>query len=185
MSIIEEEKTVDVAETTAVEEEEKKKKRKFWIWFFVLAGGGLILLFGAYKLTEDFILPMTGGRSVKVDPNAGDKKKKANEAASKGIEIPGYPELHFPAGATTVEVPLENPASNPCYFKYTLKLVDTGEVLYTSEDIPPGKTVNAETLSRGLEPGEYNAVFEVRTLSLAEPHVAMNGADLKTKIVVK
>ncbi|MDR1567829.1 MAG: hypothetical protein LBS33_04045 [Streptococcaceae bacterium] len=188
---------ITIAEDTEVkeiveEQEEKKKKRRFllYLWWLV----ALIVIFsallaGTYYVQHDNTLPTSFaqlfGRDVEADPSAEDKAKKSEASQSKGIEISGYPEVHITAGSTEMAIPLENPKGNPCYFKYTLKLADTDEVLYESGDIAPGKFVNTQTLSRPLEKGEYDAVFEVRTLSLSEPHVAMNGVNLKTKLIVE
>lgn len=66
----------------------------------------------------------------------GTMKKLINR---KGIRIPGYPSITVPADTTDIEMNLENPAGNPCYFTFELVLKDTNETLYTSKMVEPGK----------------------------------------------
>ncbi|MBQ9796080.1 MAG: hypothetical protein IJW50_00005, partial [Clostridia bacterium] len=64
-----------------------------------------------------------------------------------GITLPGYSSVVLPAGEKNIQMVLPNPSTNPCYFRFTLVLKDTGEVLYTSGLIPPGMAVKQVKLS--------------------------------------
>lgn len=126
--------------------------------------------------------------SPDIDPNAGDWQgdalpdKSSGEAV--GIKIPGYPSITLPAGQQDVTMALLNPEGNPCYFTFELALTDSGEVLYTSGLVPPGKVISNVTLSRALSAGEYNATIRIATTSLTDGS-AMNGANVETVLIVQ
>ena len=123
-----------------------------------------------------------------LDSNASETASNDvnNEEADKpeGIRIPGYPSITVPADTTDIEMNLENPAGNPCYFTFELVLKDTNETLYTSKMVEPGKAITNVTLSHGLENGEYPAVIKISTASL-EDGSAMNGANVETTLIVQ
>ena len=122
-----------------------------------------------------------------IDPNAKDYENsdpKDEGGAAEGIAIPGYPSIRLPANARDVQVAFLNPAGNPCYFTFELALKESGESLYTSKLVPPGKVVTDITLSRALKPGEYNATIKISTSSL-EDQSPMNGANVETVLIVK
>lgn len=122
-----------------------------------------------------------------IDPNAqawtGQPLEDAG-GASSGIQIPGYPSISLPADTREVAVALLNPEGNPCYFTFELALRDSGEVLYTSQLVPPGQAIYEITLSRPLEAGEYDAVIRISTTSL-EDGSPMNGANVETVLTVQ
>lgn len=123
-----------------------------------------------------------------LDSNAGETASNDGDSEEtdkpEGIRIPGYPSITIPAGTTDIEMNLENPAGNPCYFTFELVLKDTGETLYTSKMVEPGKAITNVTLSHGLEAGEYPAVIKISTSSL-EDGSAMNGANVETTLIVQ
>lgn len=132
--------------------------------------------------------------SFDIDPNAGSWNGSVpsdeSSTASKGIAIPGYPSITIPANTQDVTVALLNPENNPCYFTFELVLTNAedddsdDETIYTSKLVPPGDAITSITLSRPLEAGEYDAVIKISTTSL-ETGGAMNGANVKTKLIVK
>lgn len=101
------------------------------------------------------------------------------------IVLPGYVELTFPAGEQVIEIVLPNPATNPCYFRYTLMLEHTGEVLYQSKLIAPGKAVLEIKLSRPLEKGDYALLIGIDSFSLADGSTPMNGGEQKVLLKVR
>ena len=124
-----------------------------------------------------------------IDPGAGDwngaqiPDKTPGEPAA-GIKIPGYPSITLPKNKETVNVALINPEGNPCYFTFELILKDTGESLYKSKLVPPGKAITEITMSKALEAGEHNAIIKITTTSLQDGS-AMNGANVETVLIVK
>ena len=124
---------------------------------------------------------------VDIDPNANEwngKQPKASEEKADSIKIPGYPSISLPANTKDVTVALLNPDGNPCYFRFEIVLKDTGESLYKSKLVPPGKAITSISLSRPLAVGEYDAVIKVTTTSLKD-NTPMNGANVETILKVK
>ena len=124
-----------------------------------------------------------------IDPGADDWNgqqlpDKTEDKPAVGIKIPGYPSITLPKNQKTVNVALLNPEGNPCYFTFEIVLKETGESLYKSKLVPPGKAITAITMSRALSAGEYNATIKITTTSLADGS-AMNGANVETVLIVK
>ena len=129
----------------------------------------------------------TGGPDIDEnagDWNGGDLQDKTENKPAEGIKIPGYPSITLPKDQQTVNVALLNPEGNPCYFTFELVLKDTGETLYTSKLVPPGKAITEITMSKPLSAGEYNATIKITTTSLDDGS-AMNGANVETVLIVK
>ena len=101
------------------------------------------------------------------------------------IILPGYVDLTFPAGEDEIEVVLPNPAGNPCYFRYTLMIEETGEILYQSKLIPPGKAVVEIKLSRPLTKGDYSLLIAIDSISLTDGRTPMNGGEQKVFLKVR
>ncbi len=119
-----------------------------------------------------------------VDWNGQQLPDTTPSAPSAGIKIPGYPSITLPKNQETVNVALINPEGNPCYFTFELVLKDTGESLYKSKLVPPGKAITQITMSKALSAGEYDATIKITTTSL-EDGSAMNGANVETVLIVK
>ena len=124
-----------------------------------------------------------------IDPDADDwdgqkLPDKTEDAPAAGIKIPGYPSITLPKNQKTVNVALLNPEGNPCYFTFEIVLKDTGESIYKSKLVPPGKAITEITMSRALPAGEYNATIKITTTSVADSST-MNGANVETVLIVK
>lgn len=98
------------------------------------------------------------------------------------IAIPGYETLYFLAGRTRQSVDFSNPKENACLFRLSLAL-DSGETLWTSENLKPGKSVKTLTLSRPLNAGEYVATLKYDCFSLTD-NTPLNGAEIALTIEV-
>ena len=99
------------------------------------------------------------------------------------IRVPTYSAWTMEAGSDTVEVPLVNTEGNPCYMKFAVKLKDSGEVLYESELVPPGKAVPRDSPEpppwrRGTYPRRGGDI----DLQPGRPGAALNGAQMGTEI---
>ena len=122
-----------------------------------------------------------------IDPNAKDDDElyfDAGEVTPGNILAPGYKDVTFPAGKKDVQIILPNPEGNPCYFRYVLILKESGETVYRSGLIPPGKVITAITLSRPLEPGQYAMEIRVETFDLEE-RSSMNGITMDVNLSVR
>ncbi len=104
---------------------------------------------------------------------------------SEGIILPGYSALTFPANSKKVALELPNPTGNPCYFRYTLTVVETGEEIYQSELLEPGKMLKTITLNNPLTAGTYTLRIEIDTFSLTDGTTPMNGGVQDVKMNVK
>ena len=127
--------------------------------------------------------------NLDIDENAGDWNgeklpDKTDDAPTAGIKIPGYPSITLPKDQKAVNVALLNPEGNPCYFTFEIVLKDTGESLYKSKLVPPGKAITEITMTKALSAGEYDATIKITTTSLADGS-AMNGANVETVLIVK
>ena len=117
-----------------------------------------------------------------LDANAGDSNSdKATTGSQQSIRIPGYPSITIAAGKEDVTM---NPEGNPCYFTFEIVLSDTGESIYKSAMVEPGKTISNVKLNHSLSAGEYKATIKISTSSLTDG-TAMNGANVETTIVAK
>ncbi|MDR1774345.1 MAG: hypothetical protein LBR30_05710 [Clostridioides sp.] len=167
----------------AMKNDEEKKKKRMFLWIILAL---IMLIVGIWFVKNPSSLPEPVKNAINLDPNQGAKVDRVEEKAEqKGIQIPGYPEIPLKPDQNKMYVALTNPEGNPCYFEFTIKLKSTGEVIYKSGDVAPGKTINEQTLSKTFKEGTYDAVIEIRTKALEEPHGAMNGANVETKLVVK
>lgn len=132
---------------------------------------------------------VTPTEELEIDENAGDWNgqtlpDKTDDAPAVGIKIPGYPSITLPKDQKTVNVALLNPEGNPCYFTFEIVLKETGESLYKSKLVPPGKAITEITMARALSAGQYEATIKISTTSL-EDGSAMNGANVETVLIVK
>ena len=127
--------------------------------------------------------------NLDIDENAGDWNggklpDNTDDAPAEGLKLPGYPSITLPKDQKTVNVALLNPEGNPCYFTFEIVLKDTGESLYKSKLVPPGKAITEITMARALSAGEYDATIKITTTSLTDGS-AMNGANVETVLIVK
>ncbi len=175
-------KQVPVSPKPAVQAAKEPKGLLIQPWHLIVAlvvvvaliVGGVFLgrYFGSQN-TEDPIVDYTGTlvNNSPADPN--------------GITLPGYSALTFFAKRNQVVLELPNPSGNPCYFRYTLTIVETGEEIYQSQLIEPGKMLKKLTLNQPLSEGPYTLRITIDTFSLADGTTPMNGGVQEVKLTVK
>ena len=148
----------------------------------VVAVGATLLITQPWAGGEE--KPSGGG--LIIDSGAGDYVAPTQGVVAQGVAIPGWGSITIPANQQIVSVDFYNPEANEglYYLTYKLSLADTGEVLYESNAIPPGKHIQSITLSRALPTGTYNAVIHVQPYSISD-EMPTNNANLKTKLIVK
>ena len=102
--------------------------------------------------------------------------------------IAGRGSLTFPAGKREVPVDFYNPEDNAetYYLTFELRLLvgEEYETLYTSGLVEPGKHLYRITLSRELEPGDYEAVIHVQPYRMDEERKPTNNADMRIRLYV-
>ena len=123
----------------------------------------------------------------RIDPNAKDYDfsfSDGSNASADHIAIPGYSEIVLPADTRNVQLVLLNPKGNPCNFRFTLILKDSGDVIYTSGLVPPGQAITELKLKRALDTGTYPMVIQIETFSISN-NAPMNGANVETTLSVR
>lgn len=158
---------------------ERKTMLKKWIPFLgvclIVAG---ILGFTYMKSKEE----NSGGLHIEKNTVAWDKTlDKTNEQEGQSIQIPYYPDINVEKKDAAVT--LVNPKENPCYFTYTFFRQDTGEKIYQSGLLEPGKAIDGMKLDKELKTGVYQISILINTYSL-DDRSPMNNATVKTKLVV-
>ena len=140
----------------------------------VLVVGGVLL--GTLLGNKDIDDPIVDYTGPLVNQNPEDPSS---------IALPGYSALVFPANSKKVTLELPNPSGNPCYFQYALTVVETGEEIYRSELLEPGKTVKGLTLNKALPAGTYTLRITIDTFSLLDGTTPMNGGVQEVELTVQ
>ena len=131
-----------------------------------------------FSLPEERPYPGSYAGTVQFTVSAVDEN-------TRSVAVPGIGYVNAKAGDKKVQIGLYNPEGNPCYFQYEISLKDTGEVIYTSDDlIVPGTSVDTIELTRALDAGSYPALLKVRVLSL-DTQEDMNGSEISFELRVK
>ncbi len=104
------------------------------------------------------------------------------DTAGRQIEAKGIPEMNLAAGQIEQTFVFTNPENNPCYFKIEVVLADTGEVIYTSNLLPPGYSISKFNLDRALDAGEYKAIVRINTFTFDKEQRPLNNIVIKTTI---
>ena len=167
-------------------EKEKKKRIIVIVLAVVVVALAVILIFTLSKEPESSNTnPQDTNSDFIIDPNAGDGVT-VTETPQKAdsIKIPGYPSITIAANTPNVTMALLNPEGNPCYFKFEIVLKDSGETIYESQFVPPGKTITDVTLTRGLSEGEHPATIKISTVAL-DQKTPLNGANVETVLIAK
>ena len=146
---------------------------------------GLILLAVIVALTV-ILWPKTpdtsAGMGLTVDPYSGafvkPEKAATEEESTGGIAIPGWEKL--------VDVNLENPIDNEgkYYLSFSVYLKGEDKALAETGLIQPGESALKLSLSKALEPGEYEAVVLVQPYRMADGS-ATNNAEIETTLIVE
>lgn len=97
---------------------------------------------------------------------------------SESILLPGLSVLKAKENENHVKVVLFNPDGNECYFKYIIKLKKTGEILYSSGLIPPGKAVTEFNINRTLESGKYPIKVIIETRDINDQNIEYNAGNI-------
>lgn len=112
------------------------------------------------------------------------KKKEQIDTNRESIAIPGYDTISLKSGTLYQSVNLYNPDLNNCYFKMSLILPD-GIKVWESKLIEPGNGLYNIMLDKKIEPGEYeNTILKYECFTLDENRSALNGSEIKLKLVV-
>ena len=152
----------------------------------------LVLILAVVAAALLIIQPWAGseekpsGGGLIIDSGAGDYVEPTETQTEPGVAIPGWGSITIPANQQTVSVDFYNPEKNEglYYLTFKLSLADTGEVLYESNAVPPGKHIQSITLNRALPAGTYDAKIYVQPYRMSD-ETPTNNADMKTTLIVK
>ncbi len=122
------------------------------------------------------------GLSLAENSEKWDKTLEDLSKKQSGIKIPGYGSITITENTKEADITLVNPEGNPCYFEYVLEA--DGNVLYKSDLIEPGKAIKKVTLENVPKPGTYKLVMKINTYGFDENLSPLNGAEVKTTLVV-
>lgn len=168
-----------------------KDRLLLWLLFALLIAA---LIIGLIFLLKS-VIP-TGGDGGTTTPPAGVIDQNAvlgegeisipdkTKTRGRQIKVYGIPELPLAANTKEQSFVFSNPEENPCFFVIEIELSDTGEVIYTSNLLPPGYSMSKFTLNRELAAKAYPATIHVKTYSFDKEQRKLNNMDLKTTIVV-
>lgn len=157
----------------------KKKSYSKLILPLILTLLLLLGLIGGYLLMGD---------KADIDPNAGDyisSLKRPDNIDESKILIPGYGKFTIKKGTDSLDTVFFNPEGNPCFFKFELVEKQSGDVLYESKLVPPGKGISTIKLNKKFDKvGSYDAVLRFNTVDLENTKISYNGSDIDVKLNV-
>ena len=156
-------------------------------WIILLVVVAVVAVCATLLITQPWGNNPSGGGLI-IDSGAGDyvAPTPSQPTIIPSVAVPGWSSITIPANQQTVSVDFYNPEANEGLYYLTFKLIlsNTGEVLYESNAVPPGKHIQTITLSRALPAGTYDAVVHVQPYRMSDETPA-NNADMKTKLIVK
>ena len=154
---------------------------QFQRWHLVVIALSLVALIAGGVLLGMYLVPQT-----EIDRDAVDYPWTPPDGSGNAGEIalPGYEKIRLPANTQKVGIVLPNPTGNPCHFRFTMILSETGEILYRSGLIPPGMAVTEITLTRALEVGNYKLTIQIEATDVNDG-APMNGANMQVDLEVK
>lgn len=153
----------------------KKMKKIFLIIIFLILG--LLLICKFMGNTKNGIIIDKNAKDYTVEielPEAYDESK---------ILIPGFGDINVEKNYKEKGMQLFNPEKNDVYFKYELTLKETNEIIYTTNLIPPGKSVEIFPWEN-ISEGSYNLIVNIKTYSIENPEEQLNGANVVIKMNV-
>ena len=98
--------------------------------------------------------------------------------------IPMISDITVSASEGHADNVLINPEGNGCYFIYSITRNDTGEVLYESGLVEPGKAIVGFDLGEIPEPSEYEVTVAIETRDVNNYEQELNGGDMQTTLTV-
>ncbi|OTP10233.1 hypothetical protein A5844_001932 [Enterococcus sp. 10A9_DIV0425] len=160
------------------------KKRKINKIIFIL----IILLLALGLGIQYSKLQNQQNQQANIDPQAEDYQsqlKRPDNIDDSKIVIPGYGTFTLKKGSDTIDTVLFNPENNPCFFKFTLIDKNSGELLYESKLVAPGKGISPVKLNKKFdEVNVYEATLLFQTFDLEDTKISYNSSNVDVKINV-
>ena len=155
------------------------KRNKIWLIGTIIAIVILIAAGGFFLARKN---TLSGG--LKMEKNTvkwNQNLESVDESAD--IQIPYYSDIYMDDGADSIDMVLVNPKENECYFTYTFILNETGEEIYQSDLIEPGRALEEVKLNQKMISGTYKLDIRIDTYSIEEQN-PLNNAIVSTNLIV-
>lgn len=146
----------------------------------VFAGANWDSIFQTEPVHEDMTL--------QIDEDAGYLERGPTEnyeenKKATSIKIPGYSQLKLKENTHVIDVVLENPSGNPCYFSFSI-VDEKNRLLYESELIPPAQGIINASIQSAMPVGTHKVLIKIATYSLADLS-PMNSSELETVLMIE
>lgn len=151
----------------------------------VLVSAGISTVTYLLNVSPDLQSDSVNLSGVVFDSNAShyDETVADRGGEESGIKIPGYADITISSDSDNIPITLLNPEGNPCNFKFTLEIEETGESICTTDYVKPGDAINGAALNSALSKGNYTLIINIKTSSV-DTGAEMNGAQVKTHLDV-
>ena len=153
------------------EQEEKKKKRKRWLLLLILL---LLLLCGGctyrYIIKDNGVSNGEIGSGVLKGMSYEEMQKYLNEKTDASVfQIDINPIITFENAKSEGYLRLINRKSSAYNIKFTLKIDETGEVIYKSPTLTPTQYIQYVKLDKKLKAGTYRCTGTYEFYKADEP----------------
>lgn len=157
-------------------------------WLFVVIAVLLIVIsIMTLMLIKQPSKDVAESNGVIYEPNTTAGQQVQAGTDLPGVAIPGWSAIKLPTNTLEAEVSLHNPEENAGNYdlEFSLKLADTGEVVFTTGLVKPGYKCSKVTLNRKLEKGEYNAEMLVQPYLQDTAQTPLNNAKMEILLIVE
>lgn len=157
-----------------------RKNRKIW-----MIGTVLVIVLAAGITAGYFLLwnRDTASNGLKVQKNTIEWDQDMQSADKNAdIQIPYYGDVYMEGGSDKIDMTLVNPKENDCYFVYTFILSDTGEEIYQSDLIEPGRALTEADLEDEVPAGTYKMDIRIDTYTM-DDQKTLNNAVVSTNLI--
>lgn len=155
------------------------KNKRIWLSWVI---GLIVIMLGIGGLFFAGRNTLSGGMKIEKNTIEWNQDIESSEK-NTDIQIPYYSDIYMKNGEDLIDMVLVNPKENECYFAYTFILSETGEEIYRSDLIEPGRALDKVKLNKKMESGKYKLNILVDTYSMKDQNV-LNNAIVSTNLVV-
>ena len=161
--------------------------KKFSILIILLLCSVIVVLAGTVMKLSRSSEEQQSSQGIVFEPIQDPSQDVQAGSSLPGIVIPGWTAIKLPAGSESADVSLHNPEGNSGYYdlEFTLKLSETGEVIFSTGKIAPGFKCSKVELEKKLEPGRYEAIMMVQPYLQDEAQTPTNNAEMEITIIVE
>lgn len=178
-------------EKITMEEEKERKEMKAPRWYkpllflfiFIIAGSSTLLIY--HGLTGRY--PWKFGNEALLSEGMSDEqiRKALQEATDRSafrFRINSRPVFMGSDGEGALFI--ENPKENRYLMQVTIRLKESGEVIYETKAIRPGEGIGSDRLFKKLKPGEYDALAHITAVDPVSGGIE-GSAQAQMKLTIK